>query len=389
MTNYLTPRPVVVCDTEAYKDYWSIGFKSPESGRTAVYEYFEGNPLDRKAIAGVFRRCTVVTFHGIGYDLPMILLAMSGATNQELKNGSDELIQYGTPHWVFMDRHGLSVPDFIDHIDLMSVSPGNPQMPSLKIYAGRLHSRKMQELPIEHDASIGDVERQVLRAYHINDLDVTIDLLRDLKAQLELRTLMSKEYGVDLRSKSDAQIAEAVIKTEIERLTGTRLYKPNIRAGSFYYKVPDFIEFQTPQLQAVLDELRTLKFGIDHGGIVQMPDFLKDLEINIGTSVYRMGIGGLHSSETRVSHYSDDEFVLLDRDVTSYYPNIILGGGLYPKTIGSVFLKVYRSILDRRIDAKNSIGTIGKKIKALESRIADLKNQLAEAQRNESNLPSA
>lgn len=354
MPTYLETRPIVIADTECYRDYWSIGFKSPESGRSIVYEYYDGCPLDKKRIASVFRRYTVITFNGQKYDLPMILFAMSGATNEELKEASDELIKYGTPHWVFMERRGLSVPDFIDHIDLMSVSPGNPQMPSLKIYAGRLHSRKMQELPIHPDDSIGEMERQALLSYLPNDLDCTIDLWRDLKAQLELRTIMSAEYGVDLRSKSDAQIAEAVIKHEIERLTGTRLYKPDIRAGSFQYKVPDFIEFQTAQMQEVLHQIRQVKFGIDHGGIVQMPDYLKDLKIIIGESVYRMGIGGLHSSETRVSHYSDDEFVLLDRDVTSYYPNIILGGGLYPKNIGVDFLKVYRSIYDRRIAAKRT-----------------------------------
>ena len=165
---------------------------------------------------------------------------------------------------------------------------------------------------------------------------------------------MSKEYGVDLRSKSGAQIAEAVIKTEIERITGTRLYKPDIRAGSFQYKVPDFIEFQTPALCALLQQIRTAKFGIDHAGIVQMPDFLKDYKIDIGESVYRMGIGGLHSSETRVSHYSDDNCVLLDRDVTSYYPMIKIVLGLYPKQIGAAYLKVYKSIFDRRIAAKRA-----------------------------------
>ena len=354
MPTYLETRPIVIADTECFRDYWSIGFKSPESGRTRLFEYYDGHPLDKRAISSIFRKSTVITFNGIKYDLPMILYAMTGATTEELKEASDELIQYGTPHWVFMERHNLSMPDFIDHIDLMSVSPGNPQMPSLKIYAGRLHSRKMQELPIEHDASIGPVERQVLQAYNVNDLDVTIDLYNDLRPQLELRTLMSKEYGVDLRSKSDAQIAEAVIKHEIGRLTGTRLYKPEIRAGSFQYKVPPFIEFQTPALQAVLDEIRTLKFGVDHGGIVLMPDYLKDLKITIGESVYRMGIGGLHSSETRISHYSDDEFVLLDRDVTSYYPNIILGSGLYPKSIGPAFLKVYNAIYTSRIAAKRA-----------------------------------
>lgn len=354
MPTYLETRPIVICDTEAYCDYWSIGFKSPESGKSIVYEYYDGCPLDKKRIASVFRRYTVITFNGIKYDLPMILYAMTGATTEELKAASDELIQYGTPHWVFMERHNLSMPDFIDHIDLMSVSPGAPQMPSLKIYAGRLHSRKMQELPIEHDASIGPVERQVLQAYNVNDLDVTIDLYNDLKAQIELRALMSKEYGVDLRSKSDAQIAEAVIKTEIERITGMRIFKPTNRAPDFYYKAPDFIEFQTPQLQEVLETIRNTKFCIDLNGNVEMPLYLKDLKIEIGQSVYRMGIGGLHSSETRVSHYSDDEFVLLDRDVTSFYPMIKILLGLFPKQIGSNYLKVYKSIFDRRIAAKRA-----------------------------------
>ena len=354
MPTYLETRPVVIADTECFRDYWSIGFKSPESGKSIVYEYYDGHPLDKKGIASVFRRYTVITFNGIKYDLPMILYAMSGATNEELKEASDDLIKYGTPHWVFMERRGLSMPDFIDHIDLMSVSPGAPQMPSLKIYAGRLHSRKMQELPIDPDDSIGEMERQALLSYLPNDLDCTIDLYNDLKAQLDLRAVMSAEYGIDLRSKSDPQIAEAIIKTEVERVTGTRLYKPDVRAGSFQYKVPPFIEFQTPQLQAVLDELRTLKIGIDHGGVVQAPDYLKSLTVTIDKATYTIGIGGLHSCESRVSHYSNDEFVLLDRDVTSYYPSIIMQSGLYPKAIGPEFLKVYKSILDRRIAAKRS-----------------------------------
>ena len=354
MPTYLETRPVVIADTECFRDYWSIGFKSPESGRTRLFEYYDGHPLDKRAISSIFRKSTVITFNGIKYDLPMILYAMTGATTEELKEASDDLIKYGTPHWVFMERRGLSMPDFIDHIDLMSVSPGAPQMPSLKIYAGRLHSRKMQELPIDPDDSIGEMERQALLSYLPNDLDCTIDLWRDLKAQLELRTIMSAEYGVDLRSKSDPQTAEAIIKIEVERATDRRLYKPDIRAGSFKYKVPDFIAFQTPQLQAVLDELRTLNIGIDHGGVVQAPDYLKSLKVPIGESTYTIGIGGLHSSESRVSHYSDDEFVLLDRDVTSYYPSIIMRSGLYPKAIGPEFLKVYKSILDRRIAAKRA-----------------------------------
>jgi hypothetical protein len=44
--------------------------------------------------------------------------------------------------------------------------------------------------------------------------------------------------------------------------------------------------------------------------------------------------------------------LIVDRDVTSYYPFIILNQGLYPKHLGQGFLKVYRGIVDERVAAK-------------------------------------
>lgn len=354
MNNYAEDRPIAVCDTETYVNYFSIGFKSAADGRVRVFEKWNDSPLDRKSIATIFRKWRVVGFNFKAYDIPMILYAMSGATNGELKRASDELIQYGVPWWTLLDRLGLTVPDFFDCIDLMSVSPGAPQMPSLKIYAGRMHSRKMQELPIEVDDRIDENKIEVLRAYQGNDLDVTHDMLDELRAQLQLRAMMSVEYGVDLRSKSDAQIAEAVIKIEIERATGRKLHAPDVEPGYFSYEVPDFVRFQTPTMRKVLDDIRRTKFIVDRSGVVKMPEVLKDLAIKLGHSTYRMGIGGLHSSETRSTHYSDDRFVLLDRDVTSYYPMIILRSELYPKHIGPHFLKIYSRIFARRIAAKKS-----------------------------------
>jgi hypothetical protein len=354
MTKFNQGRPEVVCDTECYVDYWSIGFMSLRNGQQRVYEHFAGNPLNTKAVAKVFREFRVYTFNGIQYDIPMILLAMSGASNGELKAGSDDLIIGGTPWWVFLDRHGLSLPDFFDHVDLMQVSPGAPQMPSLKIYAGRMHSKKMQELPIEVDERIVPHNLPVIRPYHGNDLHVTADLKNELAPQVDLRCLMSDEYGVDLRSKSDAQIAEAVIKAEIEKVTGTRLYKPDIEPGLFNYIAPEFLRFETAEMQQVLERIKQVKFVVDRAGVVKMPEYLKDLEINLGYSVYRMGIGGLHSSESCVSHFSDDEYTLRDRDMTSYYPNIKMLLGLYPKRIGPAYLNVYKRIYERRVAAKRA-----------------------------------
>lgn len=67
-----------------------------------------------------------------------------------------------------------------------------------------------------------------------------------------------------------------------------------------------------------------------------------------------MGIGGLHSSESSVSHHATGTTRIVDRDVTSYYPSIILNESLYPAHLGPSFLEVYRGLVERRVHAKHA-----------------------------------
>ena len=53
---------------------------------------------------------------------------------------------------------------------------------------------------------------QIFESYCQNDLGVTKALFNTLRSEIELRKEMSEEHGIDLRSKSDAQVAEAVLK---------------------------------------------------------------------------------------------------------------------------------------------------------------------------------
>ena len=56
----------------------------------------------------------------------------------------------------------------------------------------------------------------------VNDLQKTQSLYEKNKTAIELRYLLTAEYGVDVRSKSDPQIAESVIRSEMTRLTGQK-----------------------------------------------------------------------------------------------------------------------------------------------------------------------
>ena len=370
-------KPTLLCDIEVYRNYLLIGFRNAETGNVRQFEaHGEDVSLsadDIRAMKAIFERYRVVTFNGNNYDIPIISEALRGVTCAGLKEISDKIIVNGLKHW----NLGIE-PIRCDHIDLFDVAPG---MASLKIYGGRLHCRKMQDLPIEPGATIDDEQREQLRLYNGNDLGTTGDLFEHLKPQIELREKMSEVYKIDLRSKSDAQIAEAVIAKEVGHALGAAVKRPEVASGTrFTYTAPKFITFATAELRDLLDTIQRVEFLVPDSGNVLLPPELAKAAVRVGAGVYRMGIGGLHSSEQTVSHYSDDEAVVSDTDVVSYYPKIILRTGLSPAHMGTAFTRTYQTLVDQRVSAKNRIKVLSERISAIKARIAELES-------GESNLP--
>jgi hypothetical protein len=342
----------VVCDTECYPNYWLAKFKSLHTGKYVNYEVRHGQPLDVIRLRNVLANFLVITFNGMHYDVPMMALALSGADNGQLKFASDWIILGNKKCWEFYEYFGLREPKWIDHIDLIEVAFGDG---SLKLYGGRLHSKRLQDLPIDPDWFLTQEQIVTLDSYCANDLDTTEDLARHLKPQLELRMSMSDMYSTDLRSKSDAQIAEAVIKKEVGDVLGTKVGKVVVPAGTrFKYDPPEFITFQTEQMRLRLAEIAESSFVINDKGSPEEPKALDGMVVAFGAGRYRMGIGGLHSSEQCTAHHAGDGTVLMDADVTSFYPSIILRCGLFPAHLTEAFLHVYKSILDRRVKAKKN-----------------------------------
>jgi hypothetical protein len=337
---------MIIIDTEVYKDYLLLMAMHLESGKIETFEIYPDH-IDTDGIRTLMTRDTTVGFNSIGYDLPIIAAALSGKSNQQIKDISDKIIVENKRHW----QLGVKVPKNWDHIDLIELAIGQA---SLKIYGGRLHAPKMQDLPIEPDASINAEQRAQLREYCRNDLEMTAILYNHLKPQIDLRVTMGEQYGVDLRSKSDAQIAEVVIGSEIERLGGCA-ERPVIKKGyTFRYQDPGFIKFNGPKLNTMFKYLLGTTFTLSANGSVEMPEWLKKERITIGKAQYQMGIGGLHSCEKRQFIQTSSDEVLADWDVASYYPNIILGQRLSPSHLGKDFLSVFQSIVTRRLDAKRS-----------------------------------
>jgi hypothetical protein len=230
-----------------------------------------------------------------------------------------------------------------------------PLQASLKIYGGRLHVPKMQDLPFEPETILSPEQMAIVRWYNINDLTQTAFLYHALQEQISLRESMSVRYGIDLRSHSDAQVAEAVIGHELTKLNHSKPTKPVIAPGTpYYYRVPHFIQFQTPLMNSALEIVRRARFVVEEHGGVGLPKEIAKLQLQIADNRYTMGIGGLHSTETKVALVASDELLIVDRDVTSYYPRIILNQQLYPAHLGPAFLRVYKQLVDQRVAAKEA-----------------------------------
>jgi len=335
---------MLILDCEVYSDYFLLAVIRSGGERVRRYEMYPGHPLD-DGIAQLLTRHSSAGFNSLNYDLPIIAAAVRGATNRRLKELSDKIIIDATPWW----KLGIRVPNTWDHIDLFHLAVGQG---SLKIYGGRLHAPKLQDLPIDPAASINAADREKLRTYCANDLALTDRLYQRLTPQIELREKMTKQYGVDLRSKSDAQIAEAVIRHEIERLGG-QVSKPYIKPETtFRYLDPDVFEFQSVKLQNLLARLLAEDFPLSSTGSIDAPVWLKKSTVTLGGVDYHLGMGGLHSSEKRQFVEPSKHEFLIDLDVTSYYPAIILGQRLSPKHLGEPFLAVFQTLVDRRIAAK-------------------------------------
>jgi len=345
-------RQKIVLDIECYCNYFLIAVKNMANGNTATYELSDWSNFDHEKLKAVLSNYTIITFNGNRYDMLLLKYSLTGANNVQLKALSDAIIEGQAKPWDLERKHNLPECKYIDHIDLIEVAPGKC---SLKTYGGRLHSERMQDLPIRPEQRITVEDRELLTLYCINDLDTTIDLYRQLEKQIDLRENMSIEFKSDLRSKSDAQIAEVVIRKQVEKLKNEKIQRPNLPIGyAFKYKAPAYIVYKTQNLKSVLNTFESANFTLNEKGDVAEPVEIGKLKVTLGTTVYQFGIGGIHSCEKKQATLADESHRVFDRDVTSYYPNIILNQKLSPDHLGNDFLKVYKSIVDRRIRAKRS-----------------------------------
>lgn len=346
-------------DIECFPNWFSIGFMSYNTGKYIAFEMNEyDDRFDANKLQWLVQNMRIVGFYSLNYDLPMLWASLAGKNYEELYAINDEIIKdvpLKNIYQKYKFKQGKT-----NHIDIMLVCPSFAQKVGLKQYGSRIHVPSIMELPFQPGSFIQPDEFSMLRVYNYNDLVTTAFTYAKIEKPIKLREEMGRKYGIELTSLSDSQMAERIICSEIRSAIGQWPKKVDPDWNRIIqFKNPSYMQFYTPELQRIHQQICETPFYVRPEGMRILKDgqFVPCTnlwKVRIGRSDYKLGIGGLHSCEEKESYFTTENNVLIDRDVASYYPSIILNQQLTCPQLGQTFLMIYESLVRRRLEAKKN-----------------------------------
>lgn len=351
-----------VYDIETLASAFTYVAKNVESGEIVEFVIHKDRD-DRQALLDHLLTCKgQVGFNNISFDYPIIHYFMTGGfyvypTTEELINNiyikAQEAISLQDNYDAFYSK--VNIPSkkwIIPQLDLFKMWHYNnaARSTSLKALEISMNYPNVMESKIHHtkkDITLEELD-EILK-YNLNDVLATYEFYKLSKDKIDLRKSLGKQYKIPCINYSDSRIGEELI---------LKLYSNKINQSPWDIKwqrtkrdsinladcILDKIKFRSKEFNELLDYLKSLT-------ITETKNAFKKSVIYKGFK-YDYGTGGIHGCIKPGVYNSDSNYMILDADVSSLYPNIAITNNFYPEHLGKEFVEVYQSIIDKRIQAK-------------------------------------
>ena len=231
---------------------------------------------------------------------------------------------------------------------------------SLKRLEFEMDLENIEEMPIHHSKeNLTKDEVFMSLQYCFNDVDATYEFYKITigetehplykgNNQIQLRKDIEEEFDIPCINYSDSKIGDEIIKKyycEEKGISIQELPKKGYFRKTILVKncIADYVKFETEQLQSFLNNIKKLKLSLK--------DDFKE-HIHFYNNVYSFMKGGLHTENRPEIFESDDKYEIIDWDVASYYPAIIINNGKYPAHLGKEFLRGYKQMFEKRLELK-------------------------------------
>jgi len=221
---------------------------------------------------------------------------------------------------------------------------------SLKALQIAINYPNVMESEVSHtkeDITLEEVNK--ILEYNLNDVLSTYEFYKKSLDKVQLRKDIRKTYGLPCINFSDVKIGESLLLKLYSELTDQDEY--DVKKRKTYRDSISLNECIFPYIKFESKEFNTLLTKLKSTTIVNTKGDFNQSVIYKGFK-YDFGTGGIHGCIKPGIYTSDDEYVIIDADVTSLYPSIAVLNKLYPQHLGEGFVDVYNDILNQRKQAK-------------------------------------
>lgn len=358
----------VVYDTESFPNFWCLCAKPLD--QPGVYFEISDRRRDNQALWNYIASTDeMIGFNNMGYDWPMVDHFMRNpgidaagmyAKNQEIMGGD----RFTTTVWR---------PE-VPQVDLYLIHHFNnrAKSTSLKKLQFNMRSRNVMDCPIPFGVHLNYSEMDTVIGYCAHDVTESEKFYHKSADKIALRQAINAEW----MNQSDTGLGRKYFERELQARgvqthgydeAGKRLPlgSPRPQGVRLADVIFPYIHFQRPELAHVLETFRRVwvptqdfegdddtagtnilsgkVFGMLDGAIWRNHTFALDGVETVA------GLGGIHGSISRKLVEADRHHVIVDLDVTSFYPNIAIRNRIFPAHLGPAFCDVYAELLARRL----------------------------------------
>lgn len=342
---------IFIYDIEVFSDDWIVVARSPEDGSpyTVIHN-------DNHALREFLNEPDIIGgFNNKHYDDYVIMVMLNGGSNVEVKRCNDFIIGGGKP-WEFPFIQYQKKP--FKSFDLRDDIP-DPGI-SLKAIEGNLKLPIVESsVPFDIDRPLTPEELEEVIQYCKYDVDSTIRLYWERKKNyLDAKVMAGQMYGVnalDALGYTNARLsAEALEATYTERDDERDYVIPEkLPVDRIPKIVLDF--FLQIQDKSIPD---AKLFGAGKGSKGMTLKFI--LKTGGGECPVTFAWGGVHGAVPCIIIEIDDEYILINQDVGSLYPNSKINFGYCSRSMKDQ--DAYKKLVDLRLHYKALAKAVNKEI---------------------------
>ena len=291
----------------------------------------------------------LVGYNNVGFDYPVIHFIMENYRIIGLVDIHNKVKQIINTPW--NQRFSNIIWDNKQHIpqlDLYKIHHFDnvAKATSLKVLEFNMRSESVEDLPFAPDTMLEWSQIDSLISYNIHDLDETEKFYNFSKPMIAFREELTAKYDKNFINANDTKIGKDYFIMELERLVlGYNKKNQTIRQSIDIADVLfPYIAFEQPEFNRILNWFKQQTITAP----IVLKGFFKGITCVVGGLEFTFGAGGLHGSLSSEVIRSDDDYMIEDWDVASYYPDIAIANRLYPEHLGESFCDIYKDVYDQR-----------------------------------------